>query len=82
MAHFIEQSNKIDAEHGEVIISSAMKVVDLKGNGRFDCNSKPETALLLEQRMITLSKFFPVAKSFLRNFAAVSVLFRNPATNL
>ena len=37
---------------------------------------------LLEQRMIILSKSFPVAKSFLRNFTAVSVPFRNPAKNL
>lgn len=38
---------KNDAGHHEVIISSEMKVVglDLKGNGRFDCNSQPETAL-------------------------------------
>ena len=47
MAHFIEQLNKNDAGHREVIISSEMKVVglDLKGNGMFDCNSQPETAL-------------------------------------
>lgn len=47
MAYFIEQLNKNDAGHREVIISSEMKVVglDLKGNGRFDCNSQPETAL-------------------------------------